>query len=157
MKILFLDIDGVLNSAKWLQGKPRKTWPFEHIDPAAVQLLNRIVRETSCKIVISSSWRVLTPFRSLGMVLACRGFEFASHIIGQTPRHGFDNRGMEIQAWLHTRFDVERFVIVDDDSDMAHLMPQLVQTSWQSGMDGIHALEIISRLTSDQVADRVEA
>lgn len=157
MKILFLDIDGVLNSARWLHDKPRKTWPFEHIDPAAVQLLNRIVEQTGCKIVISSSWRVLTPFRSLGMVLACRGFEFASHIIDQTPRHGFDNRGMEIQAWLNTRFDVAQFVIVDDDSDMAHLMPHLVKTSWQTGMDGIHALEIISRLTSDQVVASVEA
>jgi hypothetical protein len=156
MRILFLDIDGVLNSSFYLHGKPRKTWPFEHIDPAAVQLLNKVVRETDCKIVISSSWRIILPYWVLRMVLACRGFEFASHIIDQTPRHGFDNRGMEIQAWLNKRPDVSRFVIVDDDMDMAHLMPKLVKTSWHSGLTIRGAELIIKGLTSDQTPDRVE-
>lgn len=157
LRVLFLDVDGVLNSAQYLHNKPRKTWPFEHIDPAAVQLLNKIVRQTDCKIVISSSWRVILPWWVLRMVLACRGFEFTNRIIDQTPRHGFDNRGMEIQAWLEKHPDVSQFVIIDDDADMAHLMPKLVQTSWQHGIDGIHAVEVISRLTSPQVADKVES
>lgn len=151
-KVLFLDCDGVLNSAQYLYNKPRKTWPFEHIDPAPVQLLNRIVRETDCKIVISSSWRVILPYRILGMVLACRGFEFASHIADQTPRGGFESRGMEIQAWLDEHPEVSDFVIVDDDMDMAHLMPNLVKTSWDSGLTMRGAESIIKGLTSGQTS-----
>jgi hypothetical protein len=157
MKILLLDMDGVLNSANYLHTKPRESMPFEHINPEAVAILNRIVRETGCKIVISSSWRVILPWWVLRMVLACRGFKFVKSVIGETPRGAFDNRGMEIASWLNKHPEVERFVIVDDDADMAHLMPNLVQTSWHSGLDGVHAAEIICRLTREQASVKLGA
>jgi hypothetical protein len=52
-KIIFLDIDGVLNNSKWL--KENKNNP---IDPAAVNRINVIMQKTDAKIVISSSWRI---------------------------------------------------------------------------------------------------
>ena len=151
-RVLFLDVDGVLNSSQYLKDRPRRTWPFGHIDPATVQLLNKVVRETGCKIVISSSWRVILTYRSIRGLLARRGFEFASHIADQTPRGGFESRGMEIQAWLDEHPEVSDFVIVDDDMDMAHLMPNLVKTSWHSGLTMRGAESIIKGLTSGQTS-----
>ncbi len=54
MKLLFLDIDGVLNNHKYeadvLCGQIHKD---------KVELLNRILRETGCHIVLSSAWRYI--------------------------------------------------------------------------------------------------
>ena len=77
MKVLFLDIDGVLNSSNWFEYMQycikndmyNKVLNFveindEHIkrklsmiDDRAIANLNRIVEETGCKVVLSSSWR----------------------------------------------------------------------------------------------------
>jgi hypothetical protein len=54
---------------------------------------------------------------------------------------------MEIQSWLNSHPEVSAFVIVDDDEDMAHLMPKLVKTSWHSGMTIRGAESIIRNLT----------
>lgn len=58
-KYLFLDVDGVLNSVSWY----REEWNKDHVypqgdfDPKCVEIVNRIVKETGCKVVVSSSWR----------------------------------------------------------------------------------------------------
>lgn len=48
-KILFLDFDGVITTYK-------SGWTF---DDKKLKLLDLIIKETQCKIVISSSWRSL--------------------------------------------------------------------------------------------------
>lgn len=54
-------------------------------------------------------------------------------------------RGHEIQEWLDDHPFVQRFVIVDDDGDMAHLMSKLVQTDFTDGLTKEKAGEIIRR------------
>ena len=49
MKVLFLDVDGVLNSQRL--GTP------DGMRPWCVTQLARIVKESGCKIVVSSTWR----------------------------------------------------------------------------------------------------
>lgn len=87
-KILFLDIDGVLNSELFmlssLRYKLNKYFPIwkifkflnimwfyrrilnnetldkfylNQIDKKAVSLLNEVINETGCKVVLSSTWR----------------------------------------------------------------------------------------------------
>jgi hypothetical protein len=53
MKLLFLDIDGVLNS------HDQHPNGYCGIHPEKVMLLNGIVEKTNCKIVISSAWRYM--------------------------------------------------------------------------------------------------
>lgn len=61
--VLFLDIDGVLNSEAWRQR--RKEFPLGedrapddyHIDPRAVALLDGVVRKAGARVVLSSDWR----------------------------------------------------------------------------------------------------
>ena len=68
--IIFLDIDGVLNSQLWykktreLGGKFKEGYEFEthqhsHFDTEAIRLINELCEETNSKVVLSSSWRVL--------------------------------------------------------------------------------------------------
>jgi hypothetical protein len=43
-------------------------------------------------------------------------------------------RGLEIQEWLDAHPEVERFVILDDECDMAHLEPFMVKTKFDCGL-----------------------
>ena len=54
MKVIFLDVDGVLNTPKFI----RRQSSFSSIDPVLVDIVVHIVNKTGCKIVLSSSWRV---------------------------------------------------------------------------------------------------
>lgn len=61
-KIIFLDIDGVLNTKYWYNQMSRSTPKDKYgyaFDPNAVANLKRIIDETGADIVISSSWKSL--------------------------------------------------------------------------------------------------
>ena len=141
MRVVFLDIDGVLNSEAFnrkLGDQHRQLDPahecmcYRHdqmIDRDAVARLNRLVAKTGSKIVISSSWRKLLDPPELHRVLVARGL--IAEIIGETPDGHNDSdmlatfghidrifRGHEIDLWLRQHPEVDRFVILDDGSDM---------------------------------------
>lgn len=156
MNVLFLDIDGVLNSESLMRKLDNQhralghhgaceCYRLEHqIDRDAVARLNRLVIETGSRIVISSSWRRLLDPAELHRVLVEHGL--SAEIIGETPdcddpeliaEHGrFDliDRGHEIDLWLRRHPEVERFIILDDGSDMAMHKNRLVQTDCEVGL-----------------------
>lgn len=126
MKIIFLDIDGVLN---W-RGTDRRhdVDGFIGLDPANVAAFNRVVAaHPDAKIVISSSWRHCSPFQKayqdfegLKKVLYSRGLN--GDIIGHTPIFfSHRARGDEIRAWLtefrETHKDPFEYVVLDDDRE----------------------------------------
>lgn len=159
MKILFLDLDGALNSSQYMRANKEK-WNSdkycEMIDPKAVLLLNKIIKETNAEIVISSSWRLMfDDLNDLKEILVGRGL--VGNIIDQTPTinpltdgvevHGNIPRGLEIQKWLRSApRQIESFVILDDNSDMAHLSPFLVKTTWKYGLAKNHVKKAIEIL-----------
>jgi hypothetical protein len=132
--ILFLDIDGVLNSQ--LLYERRKSQPTEFpiidLDPTNIKLLNKLIEETYAKVVISSSWRLGKSVEQLQSHLETAGF--VGEIIGKTKdmRYGEDSdsilRGNEILCWMKDHpaecgvpyYDYTRYVIFDDDSDMLY-------------------------------------
>ena len=62
MNIVFLDVDGVLNSENYLIYMYEKNKRPYHLydmpfDPKCMENLKRLVKETKSKIVISSTWR----------------------------------------------------------------------------------------------------
>mgnify|MGYP005857029319 CR=1 FL=1 len=127
-RIIFLDIDGVMNHAIYF--KRRKEGKFERdpIDPECVQYLNRIIAATGAKVVISSTWRMHYDIEYMQTILDQKGFE--GEVIGETPdvysSHKYNApRGCEIKDWIkkHVERDnydltYRRFIILDDDSDM---------------------------------------
>jgi hypothetical protein len=159
MKVIFLDIDGVLNHEDWFEksrkqmakaaneidvlGKMGKcifwTW---HIDPEKVNLIHKIQKETQAKIVLSSSWRHM---KDIQRILEMRNIEF----IDITPDFVDDLRGNEIQAWLNQHSKVENFVILDDDSDMLDTQKDnFIQTDGLKGIQEEHVQQAIEILNS---------
>ncbi len=123
-KVLFLDIDGVLNSEAFVESRgPRPSGKgleldLWHLDRNAVALLQRIVDETGCMVVVSSDWR-REPFKP-GFQRTCDAL-LASGLrgrpVGATPvltdverlelfgvgwGGNYTPRWMECQAWLMT-------------------------------------------------------
>lgn len=143
-KIIFLDIDGVLNTPRSIKLTPKIVegvpyWYGRHLhalDSECIRRLNKITDETDAKIVISSTWRhmfeqapevLIDHFKSEGII---------GEIIGFTPVLRGKFRGDEIQSWFdHQGEQIDGFVILDDDSDMLHLKSHLVQTCTSRGIE----------------------
>lgn len=122
MKVIFLDIDGVLNHQKhyeWLlttdEPTPlQRTYPYTEFNPKSCQLLNEIIKETGAEIVVSSSWR-LDGENRLNILFKHFGLP---KIYGITPVFNNRVRGDEIKQWLSEHPNVDKYVILDDDTDM---------------------------------------
>lgn len=88
MKVLFLDVDGVLNSDAYFQVHPRSSRPSDmaqQLDPMACALLNDVLAATSAKIVLSSDWRFkIDSVEHMERLLRSRG-ALCAEIVGQTP------------------------------------------------------------------------
>jgi hypothetical protein len=160
MKLIFLDIDGVLNSGRWLASIPYKLlreqdphvdrW-VHMLDPAAVRLLNQIVERTGASIVVSSSWRYALDFERLVQVLRAGGV--CGEIIGSTPG-GKGIRGLEIEDWLNlSHLSYDAFLILDDDSDMEPLAHRLVKTTFSDGLRREHVERAVEMLNGGGGAD----
>ncbi len=141
MKVIFLDIDGVLN----FNGCREKIGANYFVNENKIKLLKEIINRTGAKIVLSSAWRIgwfdrdngmstlnADDFTRLEEKLRSSGITFLS----RTPiaKHGY--RGAEIYQWIKewNGETIERFVIIDDDNDMKPYMDRLVQTSFNYGL-----------------------
>ena len=127
------------------------------IDPQAVERVNRILQATGAEVVVTSTWRINRTRTQLCDILAAHGFK--GIVRGMTPRipatkAGVENgtRGLEIQSWIDNApnfgVTVESFCILDDDSDMNHLMDRLIKTSMVSGLLDEHVERAIEMLTA---------
>ena len=144
-KILFLDIDGVLNShrtAYAFDGFPHSFGPecmakFDHV---AIGLVRKVCEETGASIVLSSSWRIIHK------VHACaNGLNLP--IFDSTPTGG-QLRGDEIGMWLRDHPEVTHYAIVDDDTDMLdEQLPRFVHTNTQDGLTFAHYEKLKSLLS----------
>jgi hypothetical protein len=140
MKVLFLDIDGVVNCKATRRRRDRGITPIEPRLPRIVQEIARSVPEL--KIVLSSAWREIEDGRALveERVLPCFDitpvFDEADEV-----------RGYEIQAWLELHPGVTRYAIVDDDCDMLdHQRPHFFRTSAKTGITRELADKIVAHL-----------
>ena len=116
-KIIFMDVDGVLNYTKWYYDdrNPGNLYGQEgEIDPECVRRIVNICEKTGAKIVLSSDWRINKC--SIGR-LERAGFP-EGLIFSQTPELIWDcSRGEEIDIWLNEHPDTYDYVIIDDRED----------------------------------------
>ena len=143
MKVIFLDVDGVLNSAQ--DGYSIRLKTDSHL-----KLLQYIVKETGAKIVLSSSWRI--GFTPASKNLLARFKEYGLELMDCTPELSSSCRGDEIRKWLNeieTEYSVERFAILDDESNMAEFTEMnLIQTDTNVGLQKADAVRCIKLLNS---------
>lgn len=122
MKIIFLDIDGVLNCSSHRREMLLKGDYSVIIEQQQLVRLRRIVESTHASIVLISSWRRFwMPTGSIDS--AGKRIETALHSIGlsvmdKTPVLNDGTRGQEVEQWLKSRSTIDQYVILDD-SDFA--------------------------------------
>lgn len=142
MLVLFLDIDGVLITRastmyyRWLEKMdPDSDKGWRKWCPIATNNLRELLEAIpDLKIVMSSSWRTGRTVTECADLLEENGID-RTRLIDRTGQT-IDGRvrGLEIQEWLDVHPEVDRFVIVDDDKDMAHLRERLVRTEFSVGL-----------------------
>lgn len=180
MKVIFLDIDGVLVHSKY---KNKET---ADIDESKIKLLKKIIEETSAKIVLTSNWR--TPYIEDGKeyrqpeyhILCSLLKKYGIDIYDQTPLHKlkllqnediykldkpiksrFDpitTRAGEIFTYLETNSEIQSFIIIDDeDSEWEYfdLDKNLIKTNYDDkGLKEEHADTIIEMLEKANIKTR---
>lgn len=150
-KIIFLDVDGVLNNRASVnlavdeEGKPTGNHPpgplgfMFTVDKTCVQLLRDLVETHNLKIVVSSTWR----FHPHALITALEWCDWTNPpIIGKTDREG-NNRGLQIQRWLEQNKDhVDTWAILDDSIDDIHQVDHIVHTDTAIGLTSEHIQQL---------------
>lgn len=170
-KVIFLDVDGVLNSDRTL---------YEDISLEDNLILNlkEIVNKTKAKIILSSSWRLSTEaiaklmdkLDKFGLVISgmtCDGvdldwlekYEFDATKKYLDTKFDYDenrqikitrDRGAEIFKWLHDHDDCAYVILDDEIEDIKPYFNEsaIVKTSYKTGLakeDVKKAIQILNK------------
>lgn len=141
MRVLFLDVDGVLNRTGFHPGESvgLRSW----IEPELARRLSDVLRTTGAVIVLSSDWRRGRDLQQLRDELNAAGIE--GSLLGVTPVLGGEARWREIESWMSEHaVGPEAIVIVDDGYDMGALGARFVRASPLSGFDADVARAIVA-------------
>ncbi len=144
MKVVFLDIDGVLNRTGGdYSGK-------EHpLDIELIERMNRIAAATGAGGVLTSTWRLLLPWPRCRDALVAHGL--ALDIVGETRdlwargEHLEPARRREIEDWL-ARNPVDAYVVIDDTPVYPDDHPRFVRTLETEGLTESHVEQIVALL-----------
>lgn len=158
MKVIFLDIDGVLNHEThytWLMETDEPTplqrvHPYSEFNPESCKILNRIIDETNAKIVLSSTWR-LDGIPYMNNIFKHVGIFHKLYDVTPSLAYKYDTtlcRGKEIDEWLSKHPEVTKYVILDDDTDMEeHQLPFFIKTDpYKDGLNNEVANKVIEIL-----------
>jgi hypothetical protein len=115
IKIVFLDVDGVLNTERYLveqcdRNQEGKMYAFEaqfNFDPRALDNLKKIVNTFDASIVISSTWRVTDKEFDLwkldgGIYGGNKKFRYWNELIRNLYEYGLDKRVIGVTPSLCT-------------------------------------------------------
>lgn len=154
MKVVFLDIDGVLNNDKTESKTPIG---FTGIGNSLLDRLATIVKITNAKIVLTSTWKdewspnpdnqspdgkyMVKKFKQVGL-----------HIMDKTDESkvGSSHRGAGINKYLEKHPEIEEYVILDDfEFDYYHyenILERFVHTEEHLGLTNENMYEAIDIL-----------
>ena len=133
MKVIFLDIDGVLNTRKTIE-----RWRgLIGIDATLARRFAQLQQATGASVVLSSTWRLERNWKATMRKNSVVG------VIDRTPDLPGRSRGEEIGAWLTAHPEVGVYVILDDQSDMLPHQPLFKTSFYRGGL-------------TDKIAQRVQ-
>ena len=128
-KVIFLDIDGVLNSNFWNNSHQREISDGTLVDAEKVKLLAELIRATDAGIILHSGWKYwfddeVKPLRKEAERLQAMLVKEGLTISGITPDHATEEirrtkrfsliKAGEILAWLDVHREVKKWVVIDD-------------------------------------------
>lgn len=170
-KVIFLDVDGVLNSDRTL-------YEDVSLEDDLILNLKEIVNKTKAKIILSSSWRLSTDaiatlmnkLDKFGLVISgitCDGVDLdwlEKYKFDATKKYldtKFDcdenrqikitrDRGAEIFKWLHDHDDCAYVILDDEIEDIKPYFSEsvIVKTSYKTGLtkeDVKKAIQILNK------------
>jgi hypothetical protein len=137
MKVIFLDIDGVLNCSR--TPNPRR-FPYI-VDPVLLGRYLHLVARTNARTVLLSTWRHDPAGRWSARYY---GLPFTDVI----PDMPDASRRVEIEAYLGEHPEVTRFAVLDDEDDSLDGLP-LFQPSSRAGLTGEMVRAIIAYLNGE--------
>jgi hypothetical protein len=152
VKVIFLDVDGVLNSNDYMDYTLKNNIKgiLEDVDPQKIEMLKYALNITGAQIVVSSSWRNIRKFEDLKSLF----LRYDIKLDEKTPLIG-NNRGLEIKEYLKEHNNIEQYLILDDemfDSFDEELISNLILTkedsndnSYGNGLQLKHIKQIIDR------------
>ncbi len=168
-RVIFLDIDGVLNSNFWNDTHQREISDGTLIDSEKIKLLGELVSRTDAGIVLHSGWKYwfdshLRPLRIEAARLETLLSQEDLSIYSVTPNHATEEikkskkfslvKAEEILAWLDDHKEVKHWVVIDDlDLHNTEVAKHQLRTDPQTGLtvNDVHKLEIMLQEKSEQV------
>lgn len=121
MKIIFLDVDGVINSGNNMKrnAQLKRTCETMYFDSDCMRLLKKLVQNTGAKLILSSDWRFPDPRTHSICHLQNFSDRLADYGLGLTGQTGEARlcRDEEISEWLQEHPEVTNYVILDDVND----------------------------------------
>ena len=142
MKIIFLDFDGVMDTAYYdhvlaKEGKPSNDEYGIVFAPNSIRNLKYIIDMTGADIVVTSSWKYMMNYQDFLEMWKAR--ELPGFITDVTPNiHGCRCRGDEIDAWLEECKSDCQYIILDDltaNNFNSHQIPRLLIVNPFYGID----------------------
>lgn len=107
MKVIFLNIDGVLTN--------ESNYQYSILDKNNVQLFNKLLEESGAIVVISSSWRLMISIAEISSRLKAAGFKYFDRLLGITPVLSSEYTcADEIYAWIK-QMPIQKYVVINDD------------------------------------------
>lgn len=162
MKVVFLDIDGVLNSDLWNAIHQTDIYNGRLIDEDKVKLLSMIIINTGAMIVLHSGWRFwlnknLQPIRKEADYLLSILNKYKINLYDITPDLSTEEikkskkfsliKAKEIMMWLGEHKEVNAYVVLDDlDLHNVEISQYQIRTDSKVGLTEIDVRQAIRML-----------
>jgi len=157
MKIIFLDVDGVLNiMSSSYNSHGYDTIGMNPIEPHLMKRLEFILeRVPDANIVISSSWYMKNLINELKKLK----FKYVNRVIDRTPRKCM-YRGIQIKEWLNRHKYITNYIVLEDEiSDVCgnncNAIPKkyVIEVNMDDGLSHKNSIDAITKLNDlDQYA-----
>lgn len=153
MRVIFLDIDGVLNSEEWDRYVQSFTYGARFnscylLSQEMILRLQNVVFQTNAEIVLTSSWR--TNERAVCALTRQLSLYHLS-IRDSTVSYAYGNRADEVKLWIKSHSNITSYAIIDDYDDGFTqdevLSTHFVQTAYAYGLTHEKAAEMIEILS----------
>lgn len=152
MRVIFLDIDGVLNSEEWDRYVQSFTYGARFnscylLSQEMILRLQNVVFQTNAEIVLTSSWR--TNERAMSALTRQLSL-YHLPIRDTTVSYAYGSRADEVKLWIEAHSNITSYAIVDDYDDGFSndevLAAHFVQTTSAQGLTSEKAEKIVEIL-----------